>query len=66
MIACGIITDNTSTNDSDSLVLDSIALGDMVFKTENKEFTDSLEQNDVSISYTLNLDVPVSGNPAWI
>ena len=66
MIACGIVPDNTSTNDSDSLVLDSIALGDMVFKTENKEFTDSLEQNDVSISYTLNLDVPVSGNPVLV
>ena len=66
MIACGIVPDNSSTNDSDSLVLDSIALGDMEFKTETKEFTDSLEQNDVNISYTLNLDVPVSGNPVLV
>ena len=66
MVSCGLVPEGTSQNDSDSLVLDSIALGDMEFKTETKEFVDSLEQNDVNINYTLRLDVPVSGNPVLV
>lgn len=66
MVSCGLVPEGTSQNDSDSLVLDSIALGDMEFKTETKEYVDSLEQNDVEITYTVSLEVPVSGNPVLV
>lgn len=66
MVACGIVPDNTTANDSDSLNLDSIALGDMEFRTEQKYFTDTLTQNEVTASYTVTIDVPVSGNPQLV
>lgn len=66
VVSCGLLPDGNSANDSDSLALDSIALGDLEFKTENKYFVDSLEENDVNIRYTLNLDIPVSGNPVLV
>ena len=66
VVSCGLVPEASSENDSDSLVLDSIALGNMEFRTENKYFIDSLEQNGVEIHYSLNLDIPVSGNPALV
>jgi len=66
VVSCGLVPEASSENDSDSLVLDSIALGDMVFRTENKYFIDSLEQNGVEIHYSLNLDIPVTGNPVLV
>ena len=66
VVSCGLVPEGMSANDSDSLALDSIALFDMEFKTENKQFVDSLEQNEVNISYSLNLDIPVSGNPVLV
>lgn len=66
MVACGIVPGNTTANDSDSLNLDSIALGNMEFRTEQKYFTDTLTQNEVTASYTVMIDVPVSGNPQLV
>ena len=66
VVSCGLVPDASSENDSDSLVLDSIALGDLEFRTENKYFIDSLDQNGVEIYYSVNLDIPVSGNPALV
>ena len=66
VVSCGLVPEASSENDSDSLVLDSIALGDLEFRTENKYFIDSLDQNGVEIHYSVNLDIPVSGNPALV
>ena len=65
-VSCGLVPEGISENDSDSLALDSIALGDMEFRTEQRTFTDSLEQNGVNASYTVTLDVPVAGNPVLV
>lgn len=62
VVSCGLVTDNSRGNDSDSLVLDSIQLEDFTFMTESHTFKDSLEQNGVTAFYELMLDIPVSGS----
>ena len=59
--SCGLLGETNTENDSDSLALDSIALGDFEFKTRHVAFKDSLEQNGVMVFYDVDLDVPVSG-----
>lgn len=59
--SCGLTGGDSAANDSDSLKLDTIALGDFEFKTTKVAFRDSLEQNGVMVYYDIDLDVPVSG-----
>ncbi len=59
--SCGLTGGGPAANDSDSLNLDSIALGDFEFKTTKVAFRDSLEQNGVMVYYDIDLEVPVSG-----
>lgn len=60
-VSCGLIGENQSANDSDSLKLDSIALGNFEFNTKQVAYKDSLEQNNVTVYYDIALDVPISG-----
>ncbi len=64
--SCGLIGEKTQDNPSDSLALDSIALGDFEFKTSRVAFKDSLEQNGVTVFYDVDLEVPVSGSASLV
>lgn len=59
--SCELIGKKTQDNTSDSLALDSIALGNFEFKTSRVAFKDSLEQNGVTVFYDVDIEVPVSG-----
>jgi len=63
VVSCGLVPEDSSGNDSDSLDLDSIALVELDFKTELKSYEDSLTQNGITAYYCIRgIDVPVSGS----
>lgn len=64
--SCGLISEPSELNDSDSLVLDSLVVEELEFTTKKTAFVDSLEQNGVMLRYSVEIDVPVTGPKALL
>lgn len=59
--SCGLIADPVSTNDTDSLTLDSLIVEELEFTVNRITFSDSLEHDGNMMHYDVTMDVPVTG-----